>query len=1040
MEEGKSTGRGATDEEDCHSQVGSVVSAEELSLDSAVRDALMTRAKSEDASQTSLAATQRLNNAKEDLLHNQETPNTDDNIETLMQLAVEINEAAKLEKFANTANNANTNDYDVPSNAQTEALVREQQQQQPDSAPVEVLTETSESREEEIMKIVAGRATSAVVERLNAKEDLHNKEINEAAKMGENEENAANANTNDDVPSDAQKDALVREQQDTVPGNTEEPPTAVDAVPQAGLWRTTQMQPQSQPGAFLGAPGQRMQRNPNLNYGLLGANSGPGPGPQDSSGDTVARMTSTRNEGLVHANAVEDDTADLMHANPVDLETAQQRALQRKQQQNCFFAAFLWLLLVAAIVVGFVVGTQKNKYPDVVVLKSTEAPTVYGSMEPSEVPSSAPTGALDILLDSLPDYTLAGINNGSETPQWRAWNWLANHQNITHLPEWRKTQLFALATFFYAFQGESWHPLIKARGWMDDTVEECNWFSSGFGWFDNDLGIFYDFKELGVGYTLPCNIQGQFTRLYLQGLDLSGHISSLPPEIALLTSLDVLFFSDIFSRNIIAGPISSLLPTELYHMTSLTALQLQRVQLTGQIPSEIALLTALLGLVLPSNRLTGHVPSELGLLTSLKQLVLDRNQLTGQFPSELGLLTSLQRLRLDTNQFTGLIPSELFLLTSMSSFDIRTNRLTGPVPSALGQLTDLAWLVMGGNRLTGQVPSEFGLLMASSRLELHDNRLTGPVPSELGKLTALKWLYLNQNQLTGPVPSELGKLTALKWLNLNRNQLTGQVPSEVGEFTALTKLRLNGNQFTGSVPTERFLLTSLQELYLSDNQFTGTIQTEIGVMTSLTSLRLHTNNLTGTLPSQLNASMGLKLYGNQLSGTVPEHLCSFLLCDCSLNETPLVATCADLKAPPAWPGRFPTTGLAVMLNIHTDGYPEEASWVWQKATNVTGIWDTMESVGPLEFKDYLYSSLFPVNIDTAYRLVVSDSWSDGFKIPGWITLMAETENVLYSYVSIEEPGTVTRESNFTEIIIDVLVGTDGSFDIAKSVILCYRFC
>ncbi|CAB9514893.1 expressed unknown protein [Seminavis robusta] len=200
------------------------------------------------------------------------------------------------------------------------------------------------------------------------------------------------------------------------------------------------------------------------------------------------------------------------------------------------------------------------------------------------------------------------------------------------------------------------------------------------------------------------------------------------------------------------------------------------------------------------------------------------------------------------------------------------------------------------------------------------------------------------------------------------------------------------------------------------------------MMTYLSSLDLYNNSLTGTLPSQLNASMGLKLYGNHFSGIVPDHLCGFLRCDCSLTETPPVSTCADLKeAPPDWPGRFPTMPGSVMLNIQTYDWLEETSWVWQKKeTNnaTTGTWDTLESGGPLEFTNYLYSSLFfPVITGTAYRLIVTAPY--GYGMPsGWITLTATNdETVLYSLEA--------REA-FFNITIGVLVGADGSFDITNS--------
>jgi hypothetical protein len=118
-----------------------------------------------------------------------------------------------------------------------------------------------------------------------------------------------------------------------------------------------------------------------------------------------------------------------------------------------------------------------------------------------------------------------------------AWEWLAKHQNITNLPDWRKEQLFALATFYFAFDGEHWNRLIQER-WMDDTKEECLWFSSGFGYFDED-GVFHEWSLEADGYpqTDSCNSQGEFVWLDLAGLQLSGFAPSVRQEIDLLTSL-----------------------------------------------------------------------------------------------------------------------------------------------------------------------------------------------------------------------------------------------------------------------------------------------------------------------------------------------------------------------------------------------------------------------------------------------------------------------------------------------------------------------
>ncbi|CAB9530163.1 expressed unknown protein [Seminavis robusta] len=207
---------------------------------------------------------------------------------------------------------------------------------------------------------------------------------------------------------------------------------------------------------------------------------------------------------LVRANPVQEDPeapTDLMHANPMNLEERERQQKKRKKQNQTFVFILILVILAGAAIVGTVAGTQKQ--PDETIGAATPTPTAFLSMEPSDVPSSAPTGALDMLLDSLPDYTLASMNNGSDTPQWKAWQWLANHQNITFLPEWRKTQLFAMATFFYAFEGENWNPLIQER-LMDDSVEECDWYSGGFGLFIN--GQFMPFEDLGLPSIDPAMI------------------------------------------------------------------------------------------------------------------------------------------------------------------------------------------------------------------------------------------------------------------------------------------------------------------------------------------------------------------------------------------------------------------------------------------------------------------------------------------------------------------------------------------------------
>ena len=69
------------------------------------------------------------------------------------------------------------------------------------------------------------------------------------------------------------------------------------------------------------------------------------------------------------------------------------------------------------------------------------------------------------------------------SPQSQALAWLEGHQNLTNLPEWRKRQLFALATFYYSFDGPHW-PFGWSEDWLDDSKSECDWYSTAYGDID----------------------------------------------------------------------------------------------------------------------------------------------------------------------------------------------------------------------------------------------------------------------------------------------------------------------------------------------------------------------------------------------------------------------------------------------------------------------------------------------------------------------------------------------------------------------------
>jgi Leucine-rich repeat (LRR) protein len=393
---------------------------------------------------------------------------------------------------------------------------------------------------------------------------------------------------------------------------------------------------------------------------------------------------------LAEANPISEEPEDvtMIAASPVDLNEVRKRQLQWARQQKLFGLACF--LLILAVIGGSVIGTQLTKGREEV---AAQAPTAAISMEPSMAPSSAPTGVLDLLFLDLPLHTQDSIFNGT-TPQNQAWEWLSTHQNITNLPDWRKKQLFALATFYFAFEGEHWNRLIQDR-WIDDTLEECLWFSSGFGSFVDGEFVEWSLEVNGYPQTDSCNGQGEFTWLDLSGLQISGFAPSIPPEIALLTSLSNL---GLYSNDIDA-PFAAMFPTQL---------------------------------LLPTHPSVFMV-SELGGLSSLRFFSTAWNNIPGPLSSELGTLTTIEVLYLEGNAFSGNIVTELGGMIALEELNLSYNSFSGTIPSELGRLTNLEWLELHNMPLlTGSIPSELSLLTSLLYLDLKNNTgLSGTIPDEL---------------------------------------------------------------------------------------------------------------------------------------------------------------------------------------------------------------------------------------------------------------------------------------------------------------------
>lgn len=569
--------------------------------------------------------------------------------------------------------------------------------------------------------------------------------------------------------------------------------------------------------------------------------------------------------GLAEAIPVDENNVSPVEAQQLDAGKIHRQQIREEGDRCCKMIAFgLVAVACSALAVALVLllGTQDDAQAVAVA-----PPSLAPSQAPGMFPTSAPTGTLDLLLQDLPEYTLASLDS-IQTPQSKALDWLSMHPDLPTMPEWRKIQLFALATFFFALDGPNWREEIS-NDWLDPNKNECNWFSSEFGEF-NAFGAVYKVSNRSE-YMTPCNERNETHMLFLGRLGFFNDSVYIPPEISLLASLEVLALPD----NAVNMSLSDFMPMEqLVILPNLTHLQLHSNWLTGTIPTELGLITSLKALMLNKNGLTGTLPTELGLLTSLANVRLHESPLNGTIPSELGLWKNISRLILFRNDFSGSIPSEVFSLRSLQRWELLENNLSGSIATEIGQ-SSLNYLDMGRNRLSGPIPTEFGSVTTMRSMYLYDNALTGTLPTELGLMNDTRTLQLFNNSLWGTLPSELGMMAQNYRLRLHSSNLDGTIPSEMENMLKLNWLQLADNQLSGSIPSGLLLRTKLAHVYLQDNLLTGFLPTIIGSMAKLKFLHLEGNLFSGQLPTELGTAASLQrllIQNNIFSSSIPTEL------------------------------------------------------------------------------------------------------------------------------------------------------------------------
>lgn len=301
--------------------------------------------------------------------------------------------------------------------------------------------------------------------------------------------------------------------------------------------------------------------------------------------------------------------------------------------------------------------TSKPTTAPVLEIPPTEIPTTVSptTNEPTGMPTPTPASLLLGTSEStieLPGYTIQAMTNKTSA-QSKAFIWLStsyDNNTLQTMPEWRKQQLFAMASTYYSLNGDDWHANDK-QNWLNASLSECE------QWTPNEQCPTCNWDTF---IQIRCLESGQLYSLRLDFFDNNALRGTLPPEIELIPSLQNLtIMSSHWEGNLaLVLPVTKLGNLPNLHYLSVAA----NYDLSGTIPTELGLLTELTRLGLNTNQLTGTIPSELGLLSQLRLLFLSDNRITGTIPTELGLLSELTQLGFGDNSLSGNMPQQVCLL------------------------------------------------------------------------------------------------------------------------------------------------------------------------------------------------------------------------------------------------------------------------------------------------------------------------------------------------------------------------------------------
>ncbi|XP_041028537.1 probably inactive leucine-rich repeat receptor-like protein kinase At5g06940 [Juglans microcarpa x Juglans regia] len=382
------------------------------------------------------------------------------------------------------------------------------------------------------------------------------------------------------------------------------------------------------------------------------------------------------------------------------------------------------------------------------------------------------------------------------------------------------------------------------------------------------------------------------TSLNLQNLNLSGEISSSICELPHLSHLNL-------AENLFHKPI----PLHLSQCSTLETLNLSNNLISGPIPVQISQFGSLKVLDFSRNHVEGKIPETIGLLQNLEALNLGNNLLSGSVPAVFGNLSELLVLDLSHNAYLmSELPSDIGKLEKLEQLLLQSSGFYGEIPDSFVGLRSLTILDLSQNNLSGEVPQTLGSSLKNLvSLDVSQNMLLGPFPNGVCNGKGLINLSLHTNFFSGSIGNSISECINLERFQVQNNVLSGDFPNGLWSLTKIKLIRAENNRFSGEIPDSISMAAQLEQVQLDSNNFTGRIPQGLGLVKSLYRFSASLNGLYGELPPNFCDSPVMSIINlshNYLSGQIPElkkcrKLVSLSLSDNSLTGV-ILPSLADL--------------------------------------------------------------------------------------------------------------------------------------------------